>query len=238
MRIDENGEFFVPPDFTYKLKIILAFLQIAVSIKSRIVIAWPKLFQRFIDYFSFANFDFIGTSSVDCLVRVSFYSSFVSWMALPPAIAVLLYAFYLLPKHVSALLRRNAEDEEAEAATKRSRRRFWKILIFMMFLIYPAVSSTVLSVYNCQDIFGNWLLRDDLTVVCTTEAHRLYQYISIPLVLAYPIGIPAFLMYKVWQYRFPKDGRNSRLNEPAVLAELGFLYDGTPFCLSVFFFRF
>jgi hypothetical protein len=23
-----------------------------------------------------------------------------------------------------------------------------------------------------------------------------------------------------------------------VLAELGFLYDGTPFCLSVFFFRF
>jgi hypothetical protein len=34
-------------------------------------------------------------------------------------------------------------------------------------------------------------------------------------------------MYKVWQYRFPKDGRSSRLNEPAVLAELGFLYDGT-----------
>lgn len=36
------------------------------------------------------------------------------------------------------------------AAMKRSRRKFWKLVLFTMFLLYPGVSSSVLSIFVCK----------------------------------------------------------------------------------------
>jgi hypothetical protein len=140
---------------------------------------------------------------------------------LPLALIVLIFVTYLLPKRLGVLFK----DTDDKAA-KRSRRRFWKIIIFFLFLIYPSVSAYALGLFDCRDYYGQYLLFKDLTIDCTSEYYKKFSLFGSLMILLYPIGIPAFFIMKIRQYRYPKDGvRASRLNEPGVLAELGFLYD-------------
>ena len=234
-RIGTDGELIVPPDFTYKMKIVLSFAQIGSSITAGITIAWPRRLQSFLNALQFANLDFISASSVDCVRPTDFYTRFLAMTSLPIAVMVLVYVFYLLPKKLGFGFR-----DSDELAAKRSRRRFWKISTFFLFLIYPSVSASVLGIFNCQRFLGSqerpeglYLLKSDLTKSCESTEHTYYMYAGIALVLLYPLGIPAFLLHKVHQYRHPKDGRGSRLNEPGVMAELGFLYDGARFFLVI-----
>jgi hypothetical protein len=219
-KIDSDGTLIVPSDLTYKMKIILTFMQIGSAITTGISIAWPRTLQNTLNSLSFVALDFLGASSMDCVVQTNFYDRFLTMTVVPPFILLIIYIFYLLPKKLGILFK----DADVKSE-KRSRRRFWKIIFFLLFLIYPSVSGTVLNMFNCSDIYGQYLLRADLSVDCTTTKHQVYSFIAMGCVLLYPIGIPAFLLYWVYKYRYPKGGLPSRLNEPGVMAELGFLYD-------------
>lgn len=97
--------------------------------------------------------------------------------------------------------------------------RFWKVLLYSLFLLYPGESSTILRLYICKDIDGQGYLLADLRVQCYTDTWNLYTLASIPRILLYPVGIPVFFfaLLKLNQ----KD-----LKEPRIKAQLGFLYAG------------
>jgi len=221
-RIGDDGTLIVPPDISFKLKILLGFFQKGYAITSGLIIAWPTLFRQCLNYVStIANFNFIQSSSVDCVIKTSYYTSFLTMTVLPLALIVFIFVAYLLPKRLGVLFK----DTDDKAA-KRSRRRFWKIIIFFLFLIYPSVSAYALGLFDCRDYYGQFLLFKDLTIDCTSDYYKRFSLFGSLMILLYPIGIPAFFIWKIRQYRYPKDGvRASRLNEPGVLAELGFLYD-------------
>eukprot|EP00455_Lapot_gusevi_P034603 TRINITY_DN381_c0_g1_i1.p1 TRINITY_DN381_c0_g1~~TRINITY_DN381_c0_g1_i1.p1 ORF type:complete len:769 (-),score=306.56 TRINITY_DN381_c0_g1_i1:325-2631(-) len=233
--LNSDGTRVVPPDFTFKAKIVLGFLQIGVSITSRVIVAWPRLFRRFLSWFSLANLDFIRIISAECVFTFNYYANVVFVSASPLILAGLVAVFYLLPKRLGFCSRTKQEarendiqDDETERrkklADKRSRRRFWRVTLFLLFLIYPTVSSTILKFYDCRDYYGRRLMDADKTVDCDSSDWRNYAVYGAFMILVYPIGIPLFFLYKIWQYRYPKDGGPSRLSDPDVRAQLGFLY--------------
>ncbi len=71
------------PNFTYNLKILLSFLQIATSLMSFVTIPWPTYFQTFVNYFEFVNLSFIPWSSVECVTTLTFYDKLVLIAAVP-----------------------------------------------------------------------------------------------------------------------------------------------------------
>jgi hypothetical protein len=204
-RIGDDGTLIVPPDFSFKLKIFLAFLQKGVAITSGITIAWPSKFRQFLTYISsFADFDILQTSSVDCVIKTTYFDSFIAMTVLPIAVVILIASLYLLPKKLGCV-----KKDTDENSAKRSRRRFWKIIIFFLFLIYPSVSAYALGLYDCRDFYGKYLLFRDLAIDCTSAEYHKYSLIGILMIFLYPLGIPLFFISMIKQYRYPKDGQRT-----------------------------
>eukprot|EP00808_Paulinella_micropora_P032171 g2190.t1 len=102
-------------------------------------------------------------------------------------------------------------------AYKRTWRKFWKLVLFTLFLVYPSVSSTVVSSFVCKDINGVLYLKADFRLQCMDQTWFNYLPLAIAGLIMYPIGIPAFFLYLLLRYR-------NRLNQPDIQAQLGFLY--------------
>jgi len=123
--------------------------------------------------------------------------------------------FYLLPRYFECLCFRHSSVQER----MRSKMKFWKLFLYGLFLIYPAVSSTIFRHFVCKKIDDRAFLYSDLRVECYTQTWTLFCYFSIPLILIYPVGIPLFF------FSLLKLNRSS-LHENRIKAQLGFLYAG------------
>ena len=214
------------PNFTYKLKIILGFLQITTNLAFALDIPWPTYYQQFIVSFSIVNFDFIQWSTVGCVASVDFYTKWIAITMTPIAVLLLVFIFFLLPRWVRDI--RDEEDYDLRrAARERSQRIFWKLFLFTLFLIYPGVSSTVLRLFVCREVqvvndegitkVQSFLLAD-FSIQCYDSTWWSYAIVDMGFIMLYPIGIPLFFFGMV---------RNSRhqLNLPDVRVQLGFLYE-------------
>ena len=210
-----------PPNFTYKLKIFLSFIQIATHIGTGLEIQWPSTFKSFILFFDFLNFDYIFSSitSAECYDAVNYYSSYVVFVCLPAAIVAFVLLFWILPRHFNLFCFRHQDV----FARMRSKMRSWLIILYALFLLYPIVSSTILNHYVCKTIRDSEnaysFLLVDLSVTCKTDTWWLFAYIGFPLILVYPIGIPAFFFGILYTHR-------KQLHMSQVQAQFGFLYAG------------
>lgn len=205
------------PNFTYKLKIALGFAQIVTNLATGLEIQWPNTFQEFMLWLQVLNFDFIllqGSSS-DCVSSFGYYRRYILVAMAPIIIFVLISVFYLLPRYfgIACFKRMSA------TARIRSQINFWKMFLYLLFLIYPAISSSVLRLYVCKQIGNTSYLLADLRVQCYTETWTRYSFGSMALVLLYPIGIPLFFFTLLY---FNKDA----LRTDRIKAQIGFLYEG------------
>lgn len=93
--------------------------------------------------------------------------------------------------------------------------------VFLLFLVYPAITSTLFGVFKCTDMAVDgqrWLLAD-LKVKCGTTQHRLLQTVSAVLLVVYAIGIPIAGLISLLRNMY-------RLEVPDFKKVFGFLYDG------------
>jgi IPT/TIG domain/Tyrosine-protein kinase ephrin type A/B receptor-like len=214
------------PNFTYKLKIALGFAQIVTNIGSGLEIQWPTRFKEFILWFDMFNIDFILVqgSSADCVGGVDYYRKFLMIVLMPIVVFLVIACVYLLPRWAGLCCFKHLSRAERTLSTLR----FWKMSLYMLFLIYPAVSSTVLRLYVCKDIEEKSYLLSDFSVECYTETWTIFSYASMCLVLLYPIGIPLFFLTLLLVNRH-------HLRYDRVKAQLGFLYAG--YRLDVWYFE-
>ena len=91
--------------------------------------------------------------------------------------------FYYVP----FVIKLRGSGQEARAKRKLHRRKVWKLALFTMFLVFPKVSSTVLSIYICRDIDGTSYLLSDFNILCYDA--RWYKYIpfDIVMIFVYPV---------------------------------------------------
>src|SRR5690348_9640921 len=85
------------PDFTFKLKIVLGFLQIVTNLDVGLEIQWPTKFKEFVNAFNPANLDFVKFSSVDCVRRPDYYDRMIVFAFAPPALIACVIFLYFIP---------------------------------------------------------------------------------------------------------------------------------------------
>jgi len=92
-------------------------------------------------------------------------------------------------------------------------------VLFSLFLIYPKVCSTILNMYVCRYIEGEYLLLSDFNILCYDSRWWFYFPTNLVGVILYPFGVPLCFLILLFRYR-------KQFNVPGVRLQLGFLYDG------------
>jgi len=203
-------------NFMFKFKIIIGFLQIAFNLSFVADIPWPRMYLDFINSFQWINVDFVPWRAVGCVQPMDFYIKLVVVTLTPLTIFILLVFAYLVP--VQIYLRRDYSDAQLRRrAFARLSTKFWKLILFTLFLMYPTISRKVLAFFVCRTINGDPYLVADFSLFCYTERWYGYLPLSIVMILVYPLGIPVGFWFVLRHHR-------KQLEEPDVLAKVGFLY--------------
>lgn len=98
----------------------------------------------------------------------------------------------------------------AVALENMERRRRFKTqclnaFIWGVFLVYPQVSATTLSIFACDELENgtSWLMAD-YRLQCYTPTHRLYIGVGALWTLLLPFGLPASFVYLLYQAGVPE----------------------------------
>ena len=83
----------------------------------------------------------------------------------PPAVFILLLLVFCLPMHLKD---RTDMSDDRSAMKKRKVRRaqLQKLIAFTLFLMYPTVSKTVFSTFECRTVSGVSYLVPDFSLRC------------------------------------------------------------------------
>jgi hypothetical protein len=206
-----------PKSFAFKLKIFVSFLQILTSISTSVFIQWPLSFKAVMQTLSVVNLDILTISSFSCVATNDYYLTFYTWLLSAPTMVLMLLGGYMVPKIMK--LKYLTKSENIAHDKKEIRQQFWKILIFLLFLFYPAVSRNVASFFVCMDIYDVSYLRIKMSEVCYSDRWNAAMPLALCMIFVYPLGIPFFFYMLIHRKRH-------RLYEPGVEASLGFLYAG------------
>ncbi len=148
---------------------MVSYFQIAVVLSFQGQAAWPNAFMQFIAWFSIFNFDFIPWQNLNCAVTLSFFSRVMVVGCLPVVIVLGLLSWFYLPFYF--VQNHDLVDQLVKEQRKsHQNRRFIKLSLFTAFLLYPFVSRTILTVYNCIDVEGVSYLVADVSILCTAES--------------------------------------------------------------------
>jgi hypothetical protein len=158
---------------TFNLKILVSFFQISGSLSSVVDTPWPGGFLTFMGWFEFLNFNFIPWQSVECVASFDYYTKFLVVSLVPLVILGIISIAVLIP--LCWLDRTDMSDEEEKRLKRQSlRQKYSRLVLFTLFLLYPGVSSSILSMFVCEKVNGHFYLMQDFTLECGDE--RWLQY--------------------------------------------------------------
>jgi len=203
------------PNFTFKLKIVIGFLQILTSMVIGLEVRWPDNFKTFVQWFGPVNLDFFQATGVGCLWDSNYYDKLWLFCAMPVFLIAIVFGLYVCPTYIR---------EHDKKVRKIVRRKAWRLLLFALFLVYPGVSSIILRLYVCKEVNDVDYLVADFSLQCSGDTYKKHSLGAAVMILLYPIGIPLFMFYSLATYRYDKYSK-FRLDENGIRAQLGFLYD-------------
>jgi len=111
----------------------------------------------------------------------------------------------------------------SDTNTKRLRRihirkKIMKLILFALFLMYPAVSARTASFFLCRRVNGVLYLEADFNLRCLDDTWYQYLGLDITMLFIYPVGIPLFFYGLLYKNR-------KKLRDPLTVTSLGFLYE-------------
>jgi hypothetical protein len=242
------------PEALYKLKILLTFIQILTNLSLSLEIDYPEQYLTFVNYFNPANLDFVSFTAADCISNaIDHYFKFYCWLLTPVFMIFMLWAVFFMPFKCSVTMNQEKSKMDKQKEMKRRRRETWRLIMFSLFLVYPSVSASIFSIFNCKTVEGETYLVADFNLKCYDDDWNAVAYPwALGAIFVYPIGVPVFIFSMLasyhWSVKAAKKvtghstctvimgmlgcGKHaeagitfSRLHEKGVRAQLGFLYD-------------
>lgn len=78
------------------------------------------------------------------------------------------------------------------------RNKCFKLYCWMAVFLYPSVSKTILTIYNCQEVGDVFYLVVDRRLVCYNEQWAIFGMIASIGVVVWVVGIPLFFGLLIW----------------------------------------
>jgi hypothetical protein len=167
------------------VKIYITFFQILGSF-DMFDITWPALFTVIIQWIKgMFQFDVLRLPAASCMwIKVTFDDTLHTYTIAPLGAIAMLGLPVVVGKYLRGLPR------WSQMRMRETIDRFWTNLMFLLFLLYPAMSMATMLVFNCDPHVGR--LREDYRVVCPHAMTSLSFY-SIVFFVLYPFGIPVMM---------------------------------------------
>ena len=155
--------------------------------------AYPNLYQRFLDTIALVNFDLSWIPSAGCIMDVNFHVGLIAATVGPLMLVALLGATYVVA------LRRS---RGSEGAVKAIRRKHANAAIVIALLLYSSASSAAFRAFACDPLDdGKMYLRSDYRIDCRSSTHRAFQIYAAFMIVVYPFGTPALFAFLLFRNR-------------------------------------
>jgi len=213
--------------FQGMLKIFISYLQIIALLQIAVPsVPWPSSFNSMSSVFTFAVLDVVEFIPLGCLgLPANYYTKFIMACASMPVLCLVVYlplwrhTVATKEEYAKALkLGQSITTEKAKELYENARNNQLKGPLFIIFMLYPAVSVSILSVFNCRFVEDAFYLVEDLGIQCYAGPWIGLSNVAALMTLVYPIGVP-LAVYVVLH-------RNAhKLYRPKFWHRGGFLYE-------------
>jgi len=182
-------------------KVVIGFYQVTATFLLNFSVEWPDLMGTVLGYMNFLSFDFFSLPTVSCLFKDYSYMAKHQIFTMAPLFVILLL---MMPSVLACSLSKLKIVVVEASVIKELVSAFFFAMLSFLFLIYPAVSSTVLNTFNCidLDVHGNWL-KVDMRVQCPRDTLDVGFTWSLVFVFIYPVGIPIIFGIILWYFSVP-----------------------------------
>ena len=139
-------------------------------------------------------------SSLECINGSAYYQQLGVVMIIPAIITLCYIAVFILSiGYTRSVFEKSSDRRRLLCSLKHTIRRS---AVFMIFLLYPKVSSSIISLYSCKNVEGTYYLRADMRVICDRNGKWYGYAVSyIPFLIIYPIVVPLILFWSLWKQR-------------------------------------
>eukprot|EP00457_Paulinella_chromatophora_P000030 gb/GEZN01000030.1/.p1 GENE.gb/GEZN01000030.1/~~gb/GEZN01000030.1/.p1 ORF type:complete len:3581 (-),score=336.49 gb/GEZN01000030.1/:465-11183(-) len=186
-------EYRVGQNYLYNVKIILGFIQIVTNMTLVLDVPWPSQYTRVMRALDFLNFNIIPWDAVQCAVNVDYFTQLIVTVVSVPAGLLVCQIMLMLPMKFLDYYKFGGK------AGLRRRRifrlKYWKLVIFTLFLIYPSVSVTICQMFQCDLVNGVHYMKADYSLECFDHRWDSFLPLGMTALVIYPVGIPMIFFY-------------------------------------------
>ena len=173
-----------------QMKILLSLMQIMASMPSVITgVDFSPFFRNMANVFGVFNMDILSFSGVlDCGMSVRFFDQFLVHMMLPVGCMAAIAAAFGVAKVCTAKANTVKHTQINEAVSK--------VVILIILLLYPGLSTKIFQVSKCQSILGvdGKFLVQDFNIKCNEGEHVTFVVLAVGFLLLYILGIPLAML--------------------------------------------
>ena len=213
-----------------QMKILLSLMQIMASMPSVITgVDFSPFFRNMANVFGVFNMDVLSFSGdLDCGMSVRFFYKFLVHMMLPIGCMAAIIAAFGVAKVCTAKANTVKRTQINEAVSK--------VVILIILLLYPGLSTKVFQVWKCQSVAGikGQYLVQDFNVICNEGEHMTFVVLAIGFLLLYIVGIPLAMLMLLCRNRKHLHDEQSPKHH-AVKNALGGLYSQCECCCLRYF---
>ena len=173
-----------------QMKILLSLLQIMASMPSVVTgVDFSPFFRNMASAFGVFNLDVLSFSGVlDCGMSVRFFDQFLVHMILPIGCMAAIAAAFGVARVCTAKANTVKHVQINETVSK--------VVILVILLLYPGLSTKVFQVWKCQSVAGvkGEFLVQDFNIKCNEKEHVTFIVLAVGFLLLYIVGIPLTML--------------------------------------------
>ena len=180
------------------IRLVIGFYQLLGQMDNILDVKFPEPVPTLMSFLELMFLDVRNIVRLDCWDVGGFVGKLVTNIAVMPSVFVMIcILIYLGQKRtIGAVIAAGGADESAYGTVLV---KLEANLLFGVFLLYPTITSTLFRVPQCLELGDHTFHEEDFSMLCDSNEYYLIYFVSMLLILAFPIGMPMtflFLMYR------------------------------------------